>query len=174
MDQITAIEDAIIARLKELLQAPGLSCDVLPYPDRDFEAYEPMHRNGEILVGYRDEDDGPTQTTDLVVQDREMFFELTFVFSSLRPVGKVGGIYAHIEAVRLILTGFRPESCTKKTILDGIERVKRYKKRWWQYTQTWKFTALNIEIPPEGQEPLLKRITLIGDTTNETTEVPEQ
>lgn len=168
MDQITYIEDAIITRLKEI----PLQAGVLPYPDRNFEDYEPLHTNGEILVVYSDETDGPSRDAGAVIQDREIFFEFTFVFSSLRSVGKAGGLYAHLEAVRIGMTGFKPEVCTKKTVLDSVERVKRYKKRWWQYTQTWKFTALNIEVPEEEQGALLNRLTVIDDVTNDSLEVP--
>lgn len=160
MDQISATEDAIVDRLKEMLQTPGLSADALLYPDKNFEEYEPMHKNGEILVAYSDETDGPVEDTGFVVQEREMFFELTFLFSSLRAVGKTGGLNAHLEAVRMKLTGFKPEGCTKKAQLVSVERVKRYRKRWWQYTQTWKFTGINIEIPEEEQGALLNRITI--------------
>lgn len=173
MDQITLTEDAIISRLNDLLQTQGLSAAALPYPDGDLEKYEPMHGNGEILVAYVSEDDGPTESTDLIVQEREMFFELTFVFNSLRSVGATGGLYAHLEAVRMTLTGCKPEGCARKTTMAGIDRVKRYKKRWWQYTQTWKFTAFNIEVPEEEQEVLLQRGTFINDNNNQTTEVPE-
>ena len=168
MDQIIAIEDAIIAQINSL----GLQCVALPFPDKDFEFYEPLHNNGEILVAYVSEDDGPTKATDIVVQERELYYELTFIFSSLRSVGRVGGLYAHLEAVRMKLTGCRPEGCTKKTLQAGVDRVKRYKKRWWQYTQTFKFFSLNIEVPEEELAPLLKRITLLDVKTNETVEVP--
>lgn len=167
-DQITATEDAIIERLKGL----DLQCAVITYPDRDFETYEPLHTNGEILVVYTDDEYGKTEDTGIVVQDREMFFELTFIFSTLRQVGKFGGLNAHLEAVRLGLTGFKPEGCTKKMVPVSTERVKRYKKRWWQYTQIWKATALNVEIPEEEAGPLLKRLTLIDEITDETMEVP--
>ena len=166
-DQITAIEDAIIERLKRL----PLQAGVLPYPDKDFEKYEPMHGNGEILVSYVGEDEGAATGLDLLVQEREIQFELTFVFSSLRAVGRNGGLYAHLEAARLALTGWRAPDCHKKTILVSVDRVRRYKQRWWQYVQAWQFTALNIEIPDEEQYPLLKRITA-HDNLGNTTEVP--
>lgn len=166
-DQITAIEDAIIARLK----GKPLQCSVLPFPDKDFETYEPLHGNGEILVAFSDEDYGETKDVGLILQDREMYFELTYVFSSLRSVGKAGGLYAHLEAVRMALTGFIPTDCKKKTHPVRVERVKRFKKRWWQYTQTWKATALNIEIPEEEQAPILKHITLIDVKTTDKVEV---
>jgi len=170
MDQITAIEDAIIALLNDLLRAPGLSAAALPFPDKDFETYEPMHGNGEILVAYVSEDAGAPEALDIVVQEREMYFELTFVFSSLRTVGRVGGLYAHLEATRMTLTGCKPEGCCKKTLLAGVDRVKRYKKRWWQYTQTFKFTALNIESVAEGLGILLNRITInTGDRSTDVT-----
>ncbi len=167
-DQITAIEDAIIARLKE----KPLQCSILPFPDKDFETYEPLHGNGEILVSYTDEDDGDIRDVGLILQDREMDFDLTFVFSSLRSVGKAGGLYAHLEATRMALTGFIPPDCKKKMYPVRVERIKRFKKRWWQFTQTWRVTALNIEIPEEEQAPILKHITLIDVKTNEPMEVP--
>lgn len=166
-DQITAIEDAIIARLKGL----SLQCSVLPFPDKDFETYEPLHGNGEILVSYTNEDDGDIRDVGLILQDREMYFDLTYVFSSLRSVGKAGGLYAHLEAVRIALTGFVPPDCKKKMHPVRVERIKRFKKRWWQFTQTWRMTALNIEIPEEEQTPILKRITLIDVKTTDQMEV---
>jgi len=162
MDLITYIEDTIITRLKNL----DLQAAVLPYPDKDFETYEPMHNNGEILVAYTGEDDGPTQDTGLIVQDRRMVYELTFVFSSLRSVAQIGGLYAHLEAVRLGLTGYKIAECTAKSFPTSIERVRRYKKRWWQYTQTWEFGAVNVEVPAEELGELLNRITIkTGDQT---------
>jgi len=167
-DQITAIEDAIIARLK----GRPMQCSILPFPDKDFETYEPLHGNGEILVSFSDEDYGDIKDVGLILQDREMYFDLIFVFSSLRSVGKAGGLYAHLEAVRMALTGFVPPDCKKKMYPVRVERIKRFKKRWWQFTQTWKVTALNIEVPAEEQTPILKHITLIDVKTTDQMEVP--
>lgn len=172
MDQITPIEDALLLQMQTVLRnTPGLAAAALPFPDKKFEEYEPMHPNGEILVMYTGEDDGETEATDIVLQPREMTWELTFLFSSLRPTGETGGLYAHLEAIREGLTGFQPDICTRKTTLDGVERVQRYKKRWWQYRQTWRFTALNIEVVPDDTSPLATRITLIGPG-GQSTEVP--
>jgi hypothetical protein len=168
MDQITTIEDAIIARLAATLKAPGLSCSVLPFPDKNFEDYEPIHSNGEVLVAYTGEDDGEPEDIGLVFQEREMDFELTFIFSSLRQVGKVGGLNAHLEAARVALTGFKPEEATKKLRLLSIERVKRYKKRWWQYTQVWRAVAINLEVPKEELGAKLVKITInTGDRSTD-------
>ncbi len=171
-DQITAIEDAIIARLQAILQQPGLSAAALTYPDKNFDEYEPIHGNGEILVVYTGEDDGPTEDTGLVVQEREMLFELTFLFSSLRAVGKTGGLNAHLEASRMGLTGYKPDGCTKKMTLVSVDRVKRYKKRWWQYTQIWKAVAMNVEILEEEQPVYLTRATAFDNGIEKTLEVP--
>lgn len=162
MDLISPIEDSIIERLKVL--APGVL--VQPYPDNP-ETWEPTHPVGALLVRYSDGDYSDTQDTALVVQDRDMMWEITLAFWSLR--GKAGqqGLYAYLETVRSALTGFRPPNCITKMRPTGEEFVSRgavgYLKnknqRLWQYAVIFKTTSLNVEEAQEEAGPLLTRLT---------------
>lgn len=172
MDFISPIEDGIITRLEQKTFKRVL---VEPYPDNP-EIYEPTHAVGALLVRYSDADYGDTRDTSLVIQDRDMLFEVTLAMWSLR--GKQGGIYAYLEAVRIALTGFKPPNCTLKMspvnegFVNRTVNLKNKARRLWQYQITFRTRTLNIEVVEEEQEPLLKRITCINETFDITTEVP--
>lgn len=171
-DLISPIEDAIIQRLEELTSKRVL---VEPYPDNP-ETYEPTHPIGALLVRYTDGDYGDTKSTDLVVQDRDMYFEITLAMWSLR--GRQGGIYAYSEAVRIGLTGFKPPNCILKLTPKNegfvgrtTNVLKNKPRRLWQYQITFRTQTMNIEAGEEEIGPLLKRLTL-EDNFDETTEIP--
>lgn len=172
MDFISPIEDSIIKRLEIKTSKRVL---VEPYPDNP-EIYEPTHPVGALLVRYAEADYGDTKDTALVIQDRDMLFEITLAMWSLR--GKQGGIYAYLEAVRIGLTGFKPPNCILKLtpVNEGFVNrsvgLKSKNRRLWQYQITFRTRTLNIEVPEEEQAPLLTRITALDEQLNQTTEVP--
>jgi hypothetical protein len=172
MDLISPIEDGIIKRLKDKTLQRVL---VEPYPESP-ETYEPTHAIGALLVRYSEADYGDTRDTALVIQDRDMMFEITLAMWSLR--GKQGGVYAYMEAVRIALTGFKPTGCTLKLtpVNEGFVNrsvgLKSKNRRLWQYQITFRTRTLNIEVIEEEQEPLLSRIIGIDETLDTTTEVP--
>ena len=171
MDFISPIEDSIITRLK--LKTAGRVL-VEPYPDNP-EIYEPTHALGALLVRYAEGEYGDTRDIGLVIQERDMMFEVTLAMWSLR--GKQGGVYAWLESVRIALTGFKPPDCTLKLtpVNEGFVNrsvgLKSKTRRLWQYQITFRTRTLNIEIPEEEQYPLLKKITA-HDNLGNTTEVP--
>lgn len=168
MDFISPIEDAIIDRL---LAKTGKRVLVQPYPD-DPEIYEPTHAIGALLVRYTEGNYGDTRDTSLVVQNREMLFEVTLAMWSLR--GKQGGIYEFMETARAGLTGFVPPNCSKKLtpVSEGYvgrsAGLKVKNRRLWQYQITFRTETLNIEVQEEEPVILVKRITAISESTNET------
>lgn len=172
MDLISPIEDSIIDRLKVKTANRLL---VEPYPDNP-EIYEPTHAVGALLVRYSEAEYGDTRDTSLVIQNRDMTFEVTLAMWSLR--GKQGGVYAYLEAVRIAMTGFKPPNCTLKLtpVNEGFVNrsvgLKNKTKRLWQYQITFRTQTLNIEVVEEEQGPLLTRITATDDQLNQTTEVP--
>lgn len=168
MDFISPAEDAIIKRLEAKTAKRVL---VQCYPD-DPEIYEPTHAIGALLVRYTEGNYGDTRDTSLVIQDREMLFEVTLAMWSLR--GKQGGIYEFMETVRTGLTGFVPPNCSKKLtpVSEGYvgrsAGLKVKNRRLWQYQITFKTETVNVEILEEEPVILVKRITAISDSTNET------
>ena len=173
MDLISPIEDSIIKRLKDKTAGRVL---VEPYPESP-ETYEPTHAVGALLLRYSEADYGDTQDTSLVVQDREMLFEVTLAMWSLR--GKQGGIYAYMEAVRIALTGFTPPNCILKLtpVNEGFvgrgTGLKSKTRRLWQYQITFKTKTMNIEVTEEEQGPVFTQITTINATSQHTLEIPE-
>lgn len=173
MDFISPIEDAIIARLKAKL--PTIL--VQQYPD-DPEIYEPTHPVGALLVRYSDGEYSDPRATDVVVQDRELMFEVTLALWSLRGKAGQGGLYSYLEAVRVALTGYTPPQCRRKMapvaeeFVSRTAALKNKSRRLWQYAITFKTATLNIEVVEEEQAPLLTRITARDEQLNQTTEVP--
>ena len=172
MDLISPIEDSIIKRLKEKTCGKVL---VEPYPENP-ATYEPTHAVGALLVRYSDADYSDTRDTNIVLQDRDMQFEITLAMWSLR--GKQGGIYAWLEAVRIGLTGFRPPNCTIKMtpVSEGFVssvNLKNKTRRLWQYQITFRTQTMNIEMTEEEQGPVFTQITTINATSQHTLEIPE-
>lgn len=174
MDFLTLIEDSIIDRLKHKL--PTIL--VQPYPD-DPEVYEPTHPVGALLVRYSDGAYGAARDTSIVIQDRDLMWEITLVLWSLRGKGKQGGLYSYLEATRTVLTGYTPPHCRRKLAPVSEEfisrtagNIKNKNRRLWQYAITFKTTCLNIELVEEKLESLLTHMTGIDVPLNQTTEVP--
>ncbi|WP_298438059.1 Gp37 family protein [Geobacter sp.] len=173
MDILSPVEDAIIARLKA--QLPAIL--VQPYPDNP-EIWEPTHPVGALLVRYSDGEYSLPRDTGVVVQERDLMFEITLALWSLRGKSGQGGLYSYLEAVRVALTGFVPPHCSRKMTPVAEEFVgrggglKNKSQRLWQYAITFKTSTLNIEVLEEEQAPLLARITAIDEQLNQTTEVP--
>ncbi len=174
MDFLSPIEDAIIARLKE--QMPAIL--VQPYPDNP-EIWEPTHPVGALLVRYSDGEYSPPLDTAVVVQERELMWEVTLALWSLRGKAGQNGLYAYLEAVRTALTGFRPSHCqramrpvSEEFIARAAGNLKNKTQRLWQYAITFSTATLNIEVAEEEQAPLLTRITAMDEQLNQTTEVP--
>lgn len=154
MDFLSPIEDSILDRLKA--KVPGIL--VQPYPDNP-EVWEPTHPVGALLVRFSDDDYSDSKDTDLVVQDRDLMWEITLAFWSLR--GKAGqkGLYSYLEMVRTVLTGFTPPDCSAKMhpvstefITRAAGNLKNKNQRLWQYAITFKTTCLNIEEDDSGSE----------------------
>jgi len=158
MDFISPIEDAIIARLKS--KVPGVL--VQQYPD-DPEAFAPAHPVGALLVRYASAAYSEPKALDVVVQERDVLFEVTLAMWSLRGKTGQGGLYSYLDGVRVALTGYTPPNCQRKLTPteDGfINRSSGLKgKRLWQYSISFNTTIFNIEVLDDVAVTLLKRLT---------------
>lgn len=167
MDFISPIEDAIITRLEEMTAKRVL---VQSFPENP-DTWEPTHPVGALLVRYAEADYSTVQDIGQVVQERVMNWEITLAFWGLR--GKQGGIYSCLELVRSALTGFTPPGCRRKLtpIAEGYVNsalMKSKNRRLWQYQITLQTATMNIELQEEEPVILVKQITAISESTNET------
>ena len=138
---ITATETALEDQTR-LLVAP-FSMKVEPFPDNP-DNYIPTHPTGTVLVVYKGSAYGPAQATDLVIQDREMDFELTILIRNLR---KHQGAYAVIEALRLGVAGWMAPGANRGARLVRDE-FRGHESGIWHW-------ALGIRIPTTSMPPFI-------------------
>lgn len=163
-------ENAIIDRLKERI--PGVAVEALPDipAERELDRvkeYRLMHPVAALLVVYRGSEFAPSESTDIIVQDERVYFDVIVVAKNLHGHG---GAYTWLDAARIALTGFRIPGCDKMYPVDS--GFVDEKKGTWFYGLTFAFTTPAIEMDEDEQLPLLKRITTI-DNFGDTQEVPD-
>ncbi len=117
---ITTIEAAIVAQLRGFLSYAlgNQMVEVNHFPDKP-EAYEMRHRIGSCLIIFAGSDYGEIRDIGHVVQERTLEFEVALRIRDLGwalggpPSGNSPGAYQLIEAVRMALLGFQPNTgCT--------------------------------------------------------------
>lgn len=117
---IASIESAIVAQLQTFLAAAlgSQMIEVTHFPDRP-EAYELRHRIGTAMVIYNGASYGPVLDIGHVAQERTLEFavglrirDLGWAFGG-QPSATSPGAYQILEAVRMALLGFQPNTgCT--------------------------------------------------------------
>jgi Gp37 protein len=117
---LASIESAIVARLQTFLASalgPQM-IEVTHFPDKP-EAYEMRHCIGVAMVVYSGGDYGPILDIGHVAQERTLEWEIGLRIRDLgwayggQPSGTSPGAYQVIEAIRMALLGFQPNTgCT--------------------------------------------------------------
>jgi Gp37 protein. len=158
---ILEIESAIINRLKEKIQ--GLEIGSFPEKPAD---YRLRHPNGALLVRYAGCTYNETLATDYIIQDRKISFEVNVL---VRHLTSHKGVYAYLDAVRIALTGFKPPNCGKAYPVK--EEFITEDAGIWHYGITFSMTAKAVEAAEDEQVILIKRITTIDESNEETLEV---
>lgn len=132
---ILEIEQAIIERLK--LKIDGIPVE--PYPDKPSE-YRLLHARGALLVRYVGSDFSPPLPTDIVVQDRDVDFDVVVV---MRHLTGHDGIYEMLDSVRMALTGFKPLGCSQ--MYPTSEKFVSEENGIWQYAVTFRTRTQHIQ-----------------------------
>ncbi len=158
---ILEIEKAIISRLKNKIQ--GL--EISSFPEKPAE-YRLLHAKGAILVRYAGCSYTEPLATDFIVQDRKINFEVNVV---MRHLTSHEGVYAYLDAVRIALTGFKPPNCGK--MYPVKEEFLTEEAGIWHYVITFSMSTKAVELEEEFQTALLKNITTIDKSSEETLEV---
>ena len=138
---IAATETALEALVRSLVTP--LTLKVEPFPEAP-DNYIPTHPTGTVLVVYKGSAYGPAQATDLVIQDREMDFELTILIRNLR---KHQGAYGVIEALRLGLAGWMAPGANRGARLVRDE-FRGHEAGIWHW-------ALGLRIPTTSMPPII-------------------
>jgi hypothetical protein len=102
---IKNIENQILTRIKQ--EIPELHVE--GFPDKPAE-FRLVHPKGAILVHYQGGSYSVSKSLGYICQDKKLEFSVTVITRNLRDWQ---GAYFYIDKVREILTGYRPENCTK-------------------------------------------------------------
>ena len=153
------------ADLLERVKSGITTMSVEPFPDKPAD-YKLLHPVGAVLVRYNGGSYSQPGGMGFVRQDRRLDWELVVVTRSLNKGD--GAAYPILDALRVLLTGYRLPDCDK--LFPFKEEFLDEDNGIWQHTILFGCMSVNIEIPDEESNPLLKRITA-NDNLGNTTEV---
>ncbi len=156
---IDAVQQAIVDHLKPAF--PKALVD--HFPDK-FEDYDklPTNRGAAVLVAYKGSQFGEPRGLGAVVQEQRPQFEVTVVSHKLRGEA---GVLALLDAVRVRLTGHRPQGADPMRPLD--EQYVPNPPGTWVYVTTWATSFPHVETVPEDDEAGYTDGTFINDTQQE-------
>lgn len=148
---ILDIETAIINRLKE--QITDLKVEGFPDNPKKFRL---NHPKGHILARYNGSKFSGSKSTDLIIQDRDMKYEIAVTVRSLRDES---GAYEYLEACRLALTGYTIERCRKMYPVSDDFKYWNPNDGIWNFAMVFNVPTVAVEDVEEDNDPLLTSIT---------------
>lgn len=132
---IKEIETQIIERLKAKIQ----DLHIEGFPEKPSE-FRLIHPKGAILVHYQGGNYSESKSIDCIYQDKKLEFSITIVVRHLR---KHEGAYEYLDIIRQILTGFKPENCSK--MIPVKEEFIAEDNGIWQYSINFSLITPSIE-----------------------------
>lgn len=132
---INNIENSIIERLKN--KFPELHVEGFPEKPAEFRL---IHPKGAVLIHYQGGNYSDQKALAVIVQDKKLEFSITIVMKHLRTHE---GAYEYLEKVRDLLTGFKPENCSK--MFPTKEEFIGEDNGIWQYSINFVTTTPVLE-----------------------------
>lgn len=132
---IKEIENQIIERLKANIQ----DLHIEGFPEKPAE-FRLVHPKGAILVHYQGGNYSETKSLGCIYQDKKLEFSITIVMRHLRTHE---GAYEYLDKVRGILTGYKPENCSK--MYPTKEDFLSEDNGLWQYSINFVTTTPVLE-----------------------------
>lgn len=157
---IVELEQGIVDRLK--VKITNLAIEPFPAQPED---YRLVHQVGAILVAFRGA--RYTEPFDLedVVQERDLWFDIHVLG---RQLNGHQGVYVHLEAARLALTGHKVAGF--KQLIPRREAFIANKSGVWTYALTMSAATIAAELDETTLGALLDRLTMVSEyTTSEIT-----
>jgi len=150
---IENFENSIIERLKSKIT----DVEIKEFPD-DIKKFRGLtHPKGMIMVRFWGSEYSKVQATDVVVQDKTIQF---MIITTLRNLRSHLGVYAYLDAIRIALTGYKMNGCSKMIPVD--EKFIDEQDGVWIFGSLFEFKTKAIEVVEDEQLPLLTKLTF-GD-----------
>ena len=132
---INEIENQIIEKIKNQIQ----DLHIQGFPEKPSE-FRLTHPKGAILVHYQGGNYSESKSLGCLIQDKKLEFSVTVVTKNLRSNE---GAYIYLDKVREILTGYRPDNCSKMQPIK--EDFLSEDNGIWQYSINFILTTPTIE-----------------------------
>jgi len=132
---INEIENQIIERINSKIN----DLHIQGFPEKPSE-FRLTHPKGAILVHYQGGNYSESKSLGYMVQDKKLEFSVTVVTKNLRSHE---GSYFYLDKVRQILTGYRPDNCSKMQPIK--EDFLSEDNGIWQYSINFSLTTPTIE-----------------------------
>ncbi len=132
---IREIEDSIITKLKT--DFPEVL--VQGFPDKPSE-FILLHSIGALLVHYQGSNYPNSESIGCIVQDNKKEFSITIVTRNLRANK---GAYEYLDKVKVALTGFQPDGCSK--LMPTKDFFISENGGIWQYGINFTLITTNIQ-----------------------------
>lgn len=132
---IREIENSIIDKLKT--EFPELLVE--GFPDKPSE-FILLHQIGALLIHYQGSNFSNSDSLGYVFQTNKKEFSITLVTRNLHSNN---GAYEYLDKVRMVLTGFQPDECSK--LMPVKDFFISENKGIWQYGINFSLTSVNIE-----------------------------
>lgn len=144
---IKDIENQIVEKLKTNIS----ELFVEGFPDKPAE-FKLIHPKGAVLVHYQGGNYSEPKALGCIVQDKKLEFSITVVMKNLR---NHSGAYEYLDRIREILTGFKPDNCSK--MYPTKEDFLFEDSGLWQYSINFVLTTQAIEADSTELSPLFKQ-----------------
>ncbi|MGH7118149.1 MAG: Gp37 family protein [Acetobacteraceae bacterium] len=144
-----SIQAAIAAQLSEHLSGAGLAIPVYVFPDFDLDTWWQSSAIAFVLVSYHGARFGKPMTTDAMVQERTLSFDVHVeARQTAWALSGAGSVYALVDAVEAALTGYRPPSCRNAYFAEERFAEQDAEGRVWLYDMRLEVPTLKLKTEP--------------------------
>ncbi|MGH7056868.1 MAG: Gp37 family protein, partial [Acetobacteraceae bacterium] len=146
---VGSIQAAIAAHLGTFLQASGLSIPVYVFPDFDLDTWWASSAIAFVLISYDGTRFGRPMTTDAMVQERTLRFDLHVeARQTAWALNGAGSVYALIDAIEAALGGFRAPACRNAYFAEERFSEQDPQGTVWLYDMRLEVPALKLKVEP--------------------------
>ncbi|MGH7074463.1 MAG: Gp37 family protein [Stellaceae bacterium] len=148
-EDVGSVQGAIAAQLDGFLQGAGLAIPVYVFPDFDLDTWWKSAAIAFVLISYQGTRLGKPMTTDAMVQERLISFDLHVeARQTAWALTGTGSVYALIDAVEAALTGFRPPACRNAYFAEERFAEQDAEGRVWLYDMRLEVPTLKLKTEP--------------------------
>ncbi|MGH7077957.1 MAG: Gp37 family protein, partial [Acetobacteraceae bacterium] len=148
-EDVGSIQAAIAAQLEGYFGGSGLAIPVYVFPDFDLDTWWKSGAIAFVLISYQGTRLGKPMTTDAMVQERLLSFDVHVeARQTAWALTGAGSVYALIDAVEAALTGFRPPSCRNAYFAEERFSEQDPEGRVWLYDMRLEVPTLKLKTEP--------------------------